>query len=263
MPPPDPARPRPPEEAAPGGGLSAKSCPKCHHPQAATNLECERCGVIFAKLRRGGPVRPAAPPLGAETEDWPARLRELLFEPSGGEPRLWAVGRGLLLLLLAIWSVRFIPASLQSNRAGESVLHLINLPFHEAGHVFFGFLGRFLGVLGGSLMQLLIPLIVGGAFLYRRNPFGGAVGLWWLGESALDLAPYINDARAGQLELLGGVTGSEVEDYHDWEVLLRQLGWLQHDHTIARLAHGLGAVCMLLALAWGGHLVYRHLRRES
>jgi hypothetical protein len=262
--PPDPARPGPPVEAAPGGSPPTKICPKCLHPQAEANLECERCGVIFAKLRLGAPVRAAAPSLADEEADGrSARLRELLFETPEEEPKLWAVGRGLLLLLLAVWSFRFIPAGIQSNTAGQSFLHLVNLPFHEAGHVFFGFLGRFLGVLGGSLMQLLVPLIVGGAFLYRRNPFGGAVGLWWLGESALDLAPYINDARAGQLELLGGVTGSEVEDYHDWEVLLRQLGWLQHDHAIARLAHGLGAVCMLLALAWGGYVVYRQLRREG
>jgi len=92
-------------------------------------------------------------------------------------------------------------------------LMLKPLPFHEAGHILFGFFGRFIGVLGGSLMQLLVPAIVLCAFVYRRNVFGGAVGLWWLGESCLDLAPYIDDARAGQLMLLGGVTGREVEDY--------------------------------------------------
>jgi hypothetical protein len=154
-------------------------------------------------------------------------------------------------------------APIQSNLAGQSFLHLVNLPFHEAGHILFSPFGRFLGVLGGSLMQLLVPLAVTGAFVWRRNPFGGAVGLWWLGESFLDLAPYIGDARAGQLPLLGGVTGSEVEDYHDWEVILRQLGWLKHDMTLARLAHVLGAVLILLALLWAGVILLRQLRRPA
>jgi hypothetical protein len=241
------------------GGLC---CPKCHHLQARTNGECERCGVIFAKLqRRPGALTPelAAVPEMEET----MRLGELLFDQPAEETRLFAFGRALLLLGMVIWGIRFSLAPVQSVLAGQSFLHLINLPFHEAGHVLFTPFGRFLTVLGGSLMQLLVPLVVAGAFLWRRNPFGGAVGVWWLGESCLDLAPYIGDARAGQLPLLGGVTGSEVEDYHDWEVILRQLGWLKHDVTLARMTHVLGAILILLALLWAGVIVIRQLRRPA
>jgi hypothetical protein len=63
--------------------------------------------------------------------------------------------------------------------------------------------------------------------------------------------------------LLGGVTGREVEDYHDWEVILRDLGWLRFDHAIARLAHGVGAMLILLALVWGGYILYRQFRRAG
>lgn len=43
----------------------------------------------------------------------------------------------------------------------NSFIHLINLVFHEAaGHVIFRFLGNFMAILGGSLMQLLMPLII-------------------------------------------------------------------------------------------------------
>ena len=38
-------------------------------------------------------------------------------------------------------------------------LHLIDLVFHEAGHVIFAFFGRFIAVLGGSLNQVLIPAL--------------------------------------------------------------------------------------------------------
>ena len=42
---------------------------------------------------------------------------------------------------------------------------------------------------------------------------------WWAGENMMDVAIYINDARALQLTLIGGQTGAEVEG-HDWEHIL-------------------------------------------
>jgi uncharacterized membrane protein len=41
-------------------------------------------------------------------------------------------------------------------------LHLIDLVFHEAGHVIFGLFGRFIAVIGGSLNQVLVPVICTG-----------------------------------------------------------------------------------------------------
>jgi hypothetical protein len=73
----------------------------------------------------------------------------------------------------------------------------------------------------------------------------------------MDCAPYIDDARAGQLMLLGGVTGSEVEDYHDWENILTRLGMMQYDHLLARIFFGFGFVIMVFALAWGAYVLYR------
>lgn len=253
------------------GKVGMQACPKCDHRQPAGRIECERCGVIFAKVRGrdtsgAGPLRKPESAAGEETtpeSGWAARLAGLLFEVPAEEMPLLAVGRAIVYVGLLVWGWRFILAPIKSNTVGESFIHLVNLPFHEAGHILFGFFGRFIGVLGGSLMQLLVPAIVLCAFVYRRNVFGGAVGLWWLGESFLDLAPYIDDARAGQLMLLGGVTGREVEDYHDWEVILRDLGWLRYDHAIARLAHGLGAVLILLSIVWGGYILYRQFRRAG
>jgi hypothetical protein len=144
-----------------------------------------------------------------------------------------------------------------SNAVGESFLHLINLPFHEAGHIFFTPFGRFIQILGGTLGQLIIPAIVAGTFIYQQQPYSASIGLWWLGESCMDIAPYIDDARAGQLMLLGGVTGSEVEDYHDWEGILSRLGMMQYDHALARVAFTLGFLIMVTAVCWGGYILWR------
>ena len=78
----------------------------------------------------------------------------------------------------------------------------------------------------------------------------------------MDVAPYINDARALNLMLLGGVTGKET-DGHDWENILSMLGWLQYDHRIAQLSYNLGIVLMLASFAWGAVLLLRHYYRLS
>ena len=95
-----------------------------------------------------------------------------------------------------------------------------------------------------------MPLALAGAFLRQHDPFGAAVCTWWAGQNLLDLAPYIADARALQLVLLGGRTGAEVEG-HDWEYLLTELGWLRFDRTIGLGSHRLGLMIMVAALIWG------------
>lgn len=240
-------------------------CPKCGHEQPDGMSECRLCGVIFSRIHTPDDE---SPPVQHASESVPAtaqraiaaQLKERLLLVNPEESRLLIAGRALVYLVLLAWGFRLMTSSIASNYVGESFLHLINLPFHEAGHVFFAPFGRFLQVLGGTLGQWLVPTIVLCAFVLKGNPFGASVGLWWLGESFLDIAPYMDDARAGQLVLLGGVTGSEVEDYHDWEVLLRKLGWLQHDHRIAQLTFAIGVALMLLSLAWGGYLLWRQYK---
>ena len=76
----------------------------------------------------------------------------------------------------------------------------------------------------------------------------------------MDLAPYINDARDLKLMLLGGVTGRDVDDYHDWEFILRKLGLLEYDHFFAHAAHIIGAFLMVSTFIWGGFLLYKQFR---
>lgn len=179
------------------------------------------------------------------------RWKDLLL-PAPLDPNPVVVaGRGLLLVLLAIWSFKFVLASIESNAAGQSFLHLVNLPFHEAGHIVFSPLGRFVQVLGGTFGQLLMPAVCVVVLLIRtRDAFGAAVAGWWLAENFMDIAPYINDARALNLVLLGGVTGKDVVDYHDWEYLLGRMGLLRFDHALAGLSQGIGIVLMVAALGW-------------
>ncbi len=169
--------------------------------------------------------------------------------------RVTRLARAALLLILVVWTWRFARVPM-GVAAVQSFLHLPDLVFHEAGHVLFGFFGRFLAVLGGSLFQFVLPLLLAAAFLKRSDQFAAAVCTWWAGQNLLDLAPYIADARALHLVLLGGRTGAEVEG-HDWEYLLTQLGWLHLDRTLGLAAHRVGLVMMVGALVWGAICVAR------
>jgi hypothetical protein len=189
-------------------------------------------------------------------------LKARLFAVEQSVNPFHVAGRALVWLGLAAWGWKFIFTPVKSDYWQESFMHNINLPFHEAGHLIFSPFGEFMTVLGGSLFQVLMPLICAGAFLLKnRDPFGASVGLWWAAQSLMDVSPYINDARDLQLVLLGGVTGAEVEDLHDWERILRWLNLLPYDHRIAALTKGIGSLAMMLALAWGAYVLWLQSRR--
>ena len=157
---------------------------------------------------------------------------------------------------LAIWTIQFARTPL-SDDAMDSFLHLPDLVFHEAGHIIFSPFGRFITVLVGSLMQVLVPVVAAIAFVRQEDPFSAAICGWWAGQNLIDLAPYIADARALQLILLGGHTGAEVEG-HDWEYILTQLRVTLLDHQIGMAAYGIGLAIMIASLVLAGRAVLRN-----
>ncbi|TGU72234.1 zinc ribbon domain-containing protein [Geomonas terrae] len=226
-------------------------CPKCAHAQPDGTEVCLRCGVIFAKVR----VDHSA------SQSPPTSIHEgTIEETPGGMDTLQLAGRLVIWAILLVWGGKFIFMPISGEDFSRSYMHLVNLPFHEAGHVIFAPFGRFIQVLGGTLGQWLMPAVVTASFLRRKDHFAATVGVWWLGQSFMDIAPYMDDARAGQLMLLGGVTGSEVEDYHDWEIILTRLGLLQYDHVIARISFFCGTLFMIGGLAWGAGILYRQIQ---
>jgi hypothetical protein len=256
-------------------------CPKCGLRQVV-GASCLSCGIIFEKYRRRQAEalsNPAVPQLGAQTGMSPesveiaveeqfgmvSSLKQLMLSPANRENPLVIGLKAALLLGLAIWGARFVFSSISSNYAGHSFMHLVNLPFHEAGHIIFRPFGRFITSLGGSLGQVLMPAVCLITLLVKtRDAFGAAVCLWWAAENFIDIAPYINDARAGIMPLLGGNTGrSAPYGFHDWQYILTETGLLRYDHVLARACHGLGTFLMLLAIAWAALVLYREYQSVS
>lgn len=149
-----------------------------------------------------------------------------------------------------VWGVMLIMQDYRTGEMGTSFIHRPLLIFHEAGHAVFRLFGEWVMVLGGTLGQLIMPAILGGALLIKnRDPFGASIGLWLVGVSLLDIAPYMYDALHPQLILLSGMTGEEGG--HDWIYLFSSMGILQKSQFIGGLVHKLGALTVILAIGWG------------
>jgi len=132
-------------------------------------------------------------------------------------------------------------------------MHRLDLVFHEAGHIIFGIFGwRNLTIFGGTLMQILVPATFVGYFFIHGQRYSSAVVCVWLSQSLVDCVPYIKDARAMDLILLGGMTGLE-NGAHDWNNLLFNLDWLHHDQLIGNIFYGAGIAALVVSLVMGAY----------
>jgi hypothetical protein len=241
-------------------------CPKCSFVQPDQHLECARCGIIFAKYRRLPEIKPeaeASPENRAEAATGAGEIiKELLFYVKPETNPLIFAGRAMFFLIILIWGIKFIFTPVSSNAVMDSFWHLVNLPFHEFGHIIFQPFGRLLTSLGGSIAQVCLPLVCLVVFLIKtRDAFAASFALWWTGQNFMDLAPYISDARSLTLPLLGGNTGrTSPYGFHDWEFMLKETSLIRYDHALAHSAYTLGTILMIGAFAWGGCILFKQYR---
>jgi hypothetical protein len=164
---------------------------------------------------------------------------------SMGERR-WRLG---LTLVLAVYGW----VCLQSPREYRW-LDSLDLAIHEAGHLVFAFGGETLGLLGGTLLQVIVPGLFVIALWRSGDRHGAMAPLWWLGQNCWNISVYIKDARTQQLPLVGG-------GEHDWATLLGQWGLLQRDQALGGAVYLLGLVLYLAAIVGGWLLLRRHVPR--
>lgn len=167
---------------------------------------------------------------------WKEQVREVAAMP-------WARVSGLAFGSLA--GLMGLIALLQatSREGWVPLLDGVNLVFHEAGHPLFSPFGETLHLLGGTLMQLLVPLAVAGSGWWKRQVGLTAFGGFWAAQNLHNIARYLGDARALELPLVGG-------GEHDWNLLLGGWGLLHRDTAVAQALHGFGWIGMIAAAAW-------------
>ena len=121
----------------------------------------------------------------------------------------------------------------------STIIDAADILIHEAGHVIFAPFGEFMHVLGGSLNQVLMPLVFIGYFwLKQKDKYSASLLLFWLGLNIVNVSVYVGDAVAMQFPLLGGDNST-----HDWNWLLIYTGQLHHT---AAIAYGIKLAGMLI-----------------
>jgi hypothetical protein len=179
-----------------------------------------------------------SPPAGSL--DMRVRLCETSAEEWEPIPR-WALASWLTFYSL------FVVYAL-CNRSGFLLIDYVNLPIHEGGHLLFGWFGQTLGVLGGTLLQLLVPAALTVYFASQRQPSGTTFCAFFFFENLLNISTYMADARAQQLCLV--TVGDGENAIHDWFFLFSKLGVLEHDTEIAHLVRAVGWLGMLGTVGW-------------
>ncbi len=183
----------------------------------------------------------------------------------GSVSRTTWTGRAATLAVFALWTLWIWKSSnVREGEAGSNFLHLVLLPFHEAGHyALFRWFGRFIMTLGGTLGQHLLPIVAGYALLVkRRDAFGAALCFWLLGFSIIDMAVYMYDAFDPKLTLLGGLTGAE-SDGHDWQNIFGDTHLLPHARGIGTFFGVMGRLMMAAGIAWASYALYLQRDRRG
>lgn len=126
---------------------------------------------------------------------------------------------------------------------GWHFIDSVDLVIHEAGHVLFSFFGDFLMIAGGTLLQIIIPMVFAGYFFLRGEHFSGSLLLYWLGLNLFNISMYAGDALKMQLPLLTG-----DKDGHDWNQMLFMVNQIKHTELISNIILGIGVLIILVAL---------------
>ncbi len=133
------------------------------------------------------------------------------------------VSRPVAIIELVFLALFLLYAAL--DRSGFLILDYANLMIHEGGHPLFGILGGgadpgfgyTLMVLGGTLLELIVPLACASYFFFRRESTGAAFCTFWFFENFLFL----------------------------------------HDTQIAHVTRTLGWLGMLASVAWFAYCAFR------
>lgn len=230
---------------------------------------CPACGIAYNKWQQTPEEAAGELPRALEEHE----LAELVEEPLQAERWYWRFfryacfmpsdrhesafwGHLLLYALFFIWGWCFILHGIDASVLGASVLHQISQPFHDYGHVMFRPFGSWWMYVGGSLFQIVLPLIPLLYFMvWQRDNFAASLMLWWSGQNMLDVSPWIADAPYRNLS-----PTSDSGASHDWWNLLRMSDALDMAQPLAVLCFALGTLVILSALLWGGFLLYVEMK---
>lgn len=173
----------------------------------------------------------------------------------------WCKGKNWMVRLpFLLWFVYVLVRHLLDPMYA-SILGPLNLGIHELGHIIFGFMGQFLGVAGGTIFQLFVPIFAVFNFSRQNDFFSIALSFGWLSTNLFSVATYVADARALELPLVSPFAGDSV--VHDWEYLLSTMNVLEYDMVIGSIFRVLAVISMLVCFIAGAWLLLRMILNKN
>jgi hypothetical protein len=151
------------------------------------------------------------------------------------------VSRGVGVAWLCFYALFLLYAFIVHT--GFLFLDYVNLIIHEGGHFFFSWFGYTVTILGGTLAELLVPLLCAIYFFWKRETAGFTFCSFWFFENFPYIGTYMADARTGVLPLVGS-------EESDWTILFAQWGLLVQDQKIGGTIRILGWLGMIATIAW-------------
>ncbi|MCQ2101201.1 MAG: hypothetical protein MJZ10_12935 [Fibrobacter sp.] len=197
-----------------------------------------------------------------DPENWPLVAQFFFYPRPLGRQQFFGL-RVVLLVAMIFFSAQLFRQGYDAPIA--QYLHCLNLPVHETGHIVFGIFGKpVVTSLGGSLFQIIMPLVFGFALWIKpRDLMGASVGLWWAFENFIDVAPYIDDALHMRLMLISGGTGAEAPyGFHDWNFILSETGLLLKHDKIADVVYTMGYAGMVLCCLWAAWSLFYYFKYQ-
>ncbi len=147
------------------------------------------------------------------------------------------IGHMILLCLIIFFSFQLL-----TQDPPGIILDAFNLVIHEAGHIVFMPFGEFIEFLGGSLLQIIVPISFVVYFLFKEEYAGTFFSIFWLGDSVINVATYMSDARVMELPLIAGGL------IHDWNWLFTEMGILSKAELVGSVFFYCGAFFLIVSI---------------
>lgn len=134
--------------------------------------------------------------------------------------------------------------------------YTLNALVHEAGHFVFMLFGTFLHVLGGTVSEFILPVLLLIYFIRDLKYIGVLFCLWWIGYILVTVSVYMKDALIQQLPFLVG-------DTNDWFYIFNRLGILKHTFLIGNIALVSGVILIIFSLIGYLYCLINQVQQKS
>ena len=126
------------------------------------------------------------------------------------------------------------------------IIDTVDLFMHEGGHFFFGFMGRLIYFMGGSLMQIVLPSLA--VWVFLKSGFRMLIAtMYWLGQNLINVSVYIGDAPNKRLPL---ISDSAI---HDWNWIFNHLGNIGMAEPVSSVAFVFGLIACACTVIIAGY----------